>query len=151
MVASQLRSAGWVRTGYGAALIFYPGAVLGLVNGPTAPTGRAIVRVLGLREAGQALVCAPRPTSDVLKVGAVVDLVHAATMLALAARSTTWRRPALASAAIAASYAVITSHDAKRLPRVPDGPLQLTARTHATVLDRLLDLRDRTARTVVRW
>ncbi len=150
MAASQLRSQGWVRIGYAMVLLTRPGAVLQAVAGrPSGPRGRATVRVLGLREAGQALVCAPRPTAEVLKIGAAVDFIHAATMLALATSSTTWRRPALASAAVATTYAVISSRDAARLSPASEESLRPAARAGATPSDRLLDLRDRCARTVL--
>lgn len=144
-----MKAVAWARTGYGAFLFVWPG-VTGLVTRHRAGlAGRTVVRVLGVREVGQALVCAPRPTSDVRRLSAGVDLLHAATMLALATRSKTWRRPALASMAVAASFSVVALGSVGNSPRTTGTPLRLTTETRARQLDRLLDLRDRCARTVV--
>lgn len=145
-----MRAAGWLRTCYGATLFVWPGAATGLSAPPHVDlAGRTVVRVLGVREVGQALVCAPRPTAAVLRLGAGVDLVHAVTMLALATRSSTWRRPALASMTVAATFAAIALSDAGSSPRTAGAPLRLTTDAHARLLDRLLDLRDRCARALV--
>jgi NO-binding membrane sensor protein with MHYT domain len=104
-----------------------------------------VVRVLGLREAAQSLVSAPRPTAAVLRVGAGLDTLHAVTMLALATRSITWRRPALGSAVVAATFAVQALGDAQRLPPTTGASLRPIAGTAAG----LLDLRDRCALTVL--
>jgi hypothetical protein len=116
--AHYLKTAGWVRTVYGLALLARPGRLVELVaKRPTTSSERTLVRVLGLRETVQSLACAQRPTSAVLKVGAGVDALHATTMLVLAIRSAHWRRPALVSAAVAATYAVIAFTAAEEAPR----------------------------------
>jgi len=94
---------------------------------------------------GQALSI---PT-DVARVGAGLDTLHAVTMLALATRSSTWRRPALGSAVVAATFAVQALGDAQRLPPTTGASLRPIAGTAAGLLDRLLDLRDRCALTVL--
>ncbi len=117
--APSLTAGGWIRTGYGLALIAWPGTIVEFVAGRRATaTERALVRVLGLRETGQALVYAARPTPAVLSLGAGVDELHAATMLFLAARSASWRRPALVSAAVATTFAATASHAAGRARRL---------------------------------
>lgn len=145
-----MRARGWVRTCYGATLLVWPGAATGLgARGHVGLAERTVVRVLGVREAGQALVCAPRPTAAVLTLGAGVDVLHAVTMLALATRSATWRRPALASMTVAAGFAAIALSDAGSSPRATGAPLRLTTDAHAPLLDHLLDLRDRCASTLI--
>lgn len=140
----------WVRAGYGLVLAAFPGWVVGLLaRRNPGPTGRLVVRTLGLREAGQALAVMPRPTSAVLSVGAGVDVAHAGTMVWLAAQSTTWRRPALLSASLATTYAVATFVAASRTPGQTGAAPRPVAGAEASPLRRLLDLRDREALAVV--
>lgn len=65
-----------------------------------------IVRVLGARLLAQAAPEAIRPSRRLLRLGLVVDLTHAASMLAAARIWPRYRRAALASAASAAASAV---------------------------------------------
>lgn len=143
-----MRTASWIRTGYGTILFVWPRVATRLVASERVSlAGRTVVRVLGLREAGQALVCAPRPTADVLRLGAGVDVLHAATMLALATRGTKWRRPALISMAVAASFAAIALSEAGSVPRNTAGSLRTVGNTDVRLLDRLLKRRDQWARS----
>jgi hypothetical protein len=66
-----------------------------------------VIRVLGSRQVGQALVTYVAPEARVTVAGAVVDGIHALSMLGLAARSTRWRRPALVEAAAATGLSVL--------------------------------------------
>lgn len=144
---------GWTRASYGLVLITWPNAVGGLLTrGNISPTGRTVVRVLGVREAGQALICAPRPSAAVLRLSTGVDLLHAATMLAFALRATRWRRPALVSAAAAAGFAVVARRDAAQVPQVrrrTGEPLRLAGGVPSNSLERAVDLRDRLARRML--
>lgn len=145
-----MRAVGWARVGYGATLLVWPEIATWIIAPGDAGHGYdPVIRVLGVREAGQALVCAPRPTADVLRLSGGVDLVHAATMLALAARSTTWRRPALASMTVAAGFAALALSAAATSSDTDGTPLRPTTDGRARPLDRLLDLRDRWAGAVV--
>ncbi|HTS98533.1 MAG TPA: hypothetical protein VMI33_18135 [Streptosporangiaceae bacterium] len=76
-----------VRAGYGGALLIAPGLVIRLVTGePAGPRARAVARVLGARHLLQAaLTTAAGRSAPSLGIGAAVDLVHAASMAALAA------------------------------------------------------------------
>lgn len=141
---------GWVRAGYGTTLLVLPGPVFGLVARRRIDVQeRTVVRVLGMREVGQALVCAPRPSAAVLSLSAGVDAVHALTMLALVVRSPTWRRTALTSGVAASTFAALALRDVRGLPRpAADAPRSIaTVAPH--LLDRLLDLRDRYALRVL--
>jgi hypothetical protein len=60
-----------------------------------------VIRVLGARQLGQALLTILAPEAKVATAGAVVDGLHAVSMLGLATRSTPWRRPALVEAVVA--------------------------------------------------
>ncbi len=95
-----------VRACYGALLIAFPDRVARTIDEQQDGEGfRRIIRVLGAREVAQAVICWPQPTSALLKVGAGVDVIHAASMLGLAAMSRRWRRPALLSALTATIFA----------------------------------------------
>lgn len=72
---------------------------------PDAVTRRGI-RVLGVRDLVQSIVTTVAPSQGVVRAGFAIDLVHAASMLALAAADRRRRRPALTSAAIAGVLAV---------------------------------------------
>jgi hypothetical protein len=125
-----LMSAG--RALYGAALLGAPGPILAAVS-TVAPSrrDRAVARILGARHVAQALVSAAAVLAgrglagtgragrglagrrlagrgrDALAAGAVVDSLHAASMVGLAARTSTLRRAELADAAVASLLAVL--------------------------------------------
>ncbi len=64
-----------------------------------------VVRLLGGRQLGQALMMYLAPDVPVAAAGAVVDGIHAMSMVALALLSSRWRRAALAEAAMATALA----------------------------------------------
>lgn len=72
------------------------------------PTGRrrGVLRVLGARHLLQAAVTAWRPTPVVLAVGAATDVLHGASMAALAVADARRRGRAAADAVLAAVLAV---------------------------------------------
>jgi hypothetical protein len=65
----------------------------------------SIVRVLGARQLLQAAITARRPTRRALELGAAVDALHAATMVAGASANVGPRRLTIASAATASAFA----------------------------------------------
>jgi hypothetical protein len=75
------------RAGYGGALLIAPGPVIrAAAGGPDGPRVRAVARVLGARHLLQAaLTTAAGWSPESLWIGAAVDLLHAASMGALAA------------------------------------------------------------------
>ncbi|MCW2936348.1 MAG: hypothetical protein JWM19_7310 [Actinomycetia bacterium] len=95
------------RAGYGAALLCAPGPMIRLCTGQT-PSRRAnsVARVLGIRHLAQAAITAWAPGPDMATAGPVIDLLHAASMLALAAAGRPLRRAELADALVAATLAV---------------------------------------------
>jgi hypothetical protein len=98
---------GQLRAGLGAAQALFPGlASRLLVIQPLDRYSRGVIRVLGIRQVGQALVTGTQPSAAVLLLGAEVDAAHAASMIALALRSRRWRRAALADAMIASLFAL---------------------------------------------
>ena len=96
------------RAGYGAALCCAPGPMLRVEGGPGAaasPGARAVARILGGRHIVQAVLSATRPTPAVLAAGAGTDVLHAASMIALAALDRPRRRLGLSDSLIAAAFA----------------------------------------------
>jgi hypothetical protein len=90
----------------------------------------AVIRVLGARQLGQALVTLVRPTSALLVAGAAVDGLHAASMVALGSRRP-WRRAALIEATFGLCLAAGGARAAWVARRRP-GPSILGARAGAS-------------------
>jgi hypothetical protein len=96
------------RAGYGAALLCAPGPIIGVVTGrPPSRRARQVARVLGVRHLAQAAITALNPGPEVVALGVVVDLLHAASMFAFAAVAPDLRRAELADALAATSLAVV--------------------------------------------
>ena len=95
------------RAGYGAALLCAPGPMIGVVTGqPPGRRARQIARVLGARHLAQAAITVLNPGPEVVALGVVVDLLHAASMFAFAAAVPDLRRAELADALAATALAV---------------------------------------------
>jgi len=95
------------RAGYGAALLCAPGPMIGVVTGrPPSRRARQVARVLGVRHLAQAAVTALNPEAEVVALGVVVDLLHAASMFAFAAAVPELRAAELADALAATALAV---------------------------------------------
>ena len=104
---STLVRVGQLRAGLGAAQALFPGlASRLLVIQPLDRGSRGVIRVLGIRQVGQALVTGTQPSAAVLLLGAEVDAAHAASMVALALCSRRWRRAAVVDAMIASLFAL---------------------------------------------
>ena len=93
-----------VQLATGLATLVKPRAVVSALTpqGSAVPDTR-IVRVLGLRQAVQGAVGTINPTSEVLWAGAVVDALHALSLVPIIACSSRYRAAAGASAAMAAT------------------------------------------------
>lgn len=90
----------------GAGHLARPGwAARALTHRPMSRRARQVMRLLGVRHVIQAAVTRARPTRSVLAVGAVVDGLHAVSMLMLGVTRREWRGPALVDAAAAAALA----------------------------------------------
>jgi len=102
------RWASLIRAGYGAALIWRPGALLAARTG-SMPSRAACTtcRVLGVRHLLQAAICAAYPARWLVRAGVAVDLLHAASMVALAGGNARMRPAALADSAVASGFAAI--------------------------------------------
>jgi hypothetical protein len=95
-----------IRVGYGVALVFVPGTTILLATGrlPSRRT-RRVAQLLGARHLAQAALTAAAPRPGVLAAGALVDAVHATSMLLLAAVSRAGRSAALTDALAEAAFA----------------------------------------------
>ncbi len=92
---------------WGAALITVPGRILTRVHhGPAGGVDVAVARALGARHLVQAAVTATSAGRELLLLGALADLAHAASAVGLAAVDPSRRRAGLTETAIAAGFAL---------------------------------------------
>ena len=109
MTRRALGTAAWVAlAGWGTALAVRPATTVRAVCGGTPVPPPAVVRVLGVRQVLQSAVLLLRPSRPLATAAAMVDGLHAASMVAAALAWPRYRRPALTSAAVAAGAAVVT-------------------------------------------
>jgi len=103
-----------IRTCWGAALLIAPGAVLGaLPHQQIDRPARAFARILGVRHLAQAAIVSPQPTRGWILAGAVVDAIHASTMVALALLLPDRRRLALTNVVTAGAFAAAGLYEAR--------------------------------------
>ena len=98
------RFVGAVHALIGLVLLIAPRRVATLAGGPGGAPPNWVIRLLGVRMAGQAGFELSRPTPEVLAASAGVDGVHAASMLPVLL-SSRYRRAALLSAGVAVASA----------------------------------------------
>jgi hypothetical protein len=108
-----------IRAVIGVAHLLAPARSAPGAGGRLTTTGRRVVRVLGARQLTQAAITGRCPGRAVLWLGVEVDATHAATMLAVAACSRRYRRPALGNVAMAAAFAAAGALAARRAPVDP--------------------------------
>jgi hypothetical protein len=95
-----------LRGAYGVALCCAPATLIRLAGGAEAgPPARAVGRLLGARHIVQAAASAAFPAPLVLTLGAETDVLHSASMVALAVLSPPRRRLGLTDSLIAAGFA----------------------------------------------
>jgi hypothetical protein len=108
-----------IRGGYGVLQLASPTLVSGrLAHARLDARGQAVARPLGARQLAQALASGPVPGYPVLALGVEVDLLHAASMLALAFDGRR-RRAALADALIAGGFALAGALAARKAAQEP--------------------------------
>jgi hypothetical protein len=116
------------RAGYGAALLCAPGPMIRVCTRQSAsPRARRVAQVLGIRHLAQAAVTVWAPEPEVVAVGAVIDLLHAASMLGFAAAVGSLRRAELTDALIAATLAVAEPASMPPSSTAPYGSLRRSA------------------------
>jgi hypothetical protein len=105
---------------YGAVLLLASDRMIRLVSGrPADPRARVVVRLLGVRQVAQAVVTGVRPGPLPIALGAEVDVLHAASMLGVAAVARSQRRSGLVDATVASAFAVAGAALARRLGERP--------------------------------
>ncbi|MGO2542286.1 hypothetical protein ACT3TS_17145 [Specibacter sp. AOP5-B1-6] len=96
-----------IRIMVGLCQLVRPQLLYGAATGSQPPPGAVVVlRVLGARHFVQGLLLA-RAGRTWHRCGALVDLAHAATMVALACGDRRWRKPAALDAALASAFAAM--------------------------------------------
>ncbi|MEU8265552.1 SDR family oxidoreductase [Sphaerisporangium sp. NPDC049002] len=105
------------RAAWGLVLLTVPARVICALGGRRDRTVEIVARLLGARQLGQAAMSGLRPSRSLLVGGAVIDLVHAATALALGTVDDRWRRVALADAAIALGWSLNGLRDSTKTGR----------------------------------
>jgi hypothetical protein len=113
-VEARSRLIGALNLALGVVLLARPERVARGVAS-SVPPGRGWVRLLGARYVAQGAVQASMPKAEVLELSVVVDALHAASMLGMAAIRAEYRRPALLSAAVATGSAAVTWLQAQRM------------------------------------
>ncbi len=101
----------------GAVSLMRPYTVAGLVSGNGPTPDAAVVRILGGRQLLQGTAVLIRPAPLLVIGGLAVDVLHATSMLAAAVIRPGYRRPALASAAVAGTSAVGGALILRAVPR----------------------------------
>jgi hypothetical protein len=123
-VTPRIRASGVlpvVRGVANAVLVTHPGSVLRAVSTPAPRPARWVVRLLGARVVLQQVAVLAVPTRPLVLLGAAVDALHAASMVATALASPRYRRAAALSAATASGSAVLGLLTAPAAPPRPEG------------------------------
>ncbi len=113
--ATSARSIGAVNAVSGLALLIRPERVAETVATGRGVPASEVVRALGGRLTAQGALLMGRPRRRVVAVCAAIDLLHAASMYALAAADARYRRAALGSAAVATASGALTAVTARAL------------------------------------
>ncbi len=103
----------------GAGMAGAPAVVGRWSAGPGDPPPPVIVRILGAREVLQGVAVAVRPSRTVIGAGILVDVAHAATMVAGAVLLPRYRRPTVLSGLLALASAVAGAVVRRSTPRAP--------------------------------
>ncbi len=99
---------GLVRAAWGALLLADPGLPLRLGGGIDSPGVRTAERILGARHLVEALILSRDGKARPRRIVAGIDVLHALSMLILAAQSPRLRRDALLSAASASGLVALS-------------------------------------------
>lgn len=107
-----------LRTGVGVALTAFPGRISSAAVGrPVSTIACLFTRVVGVRHLTQAFLTVTVPELLTPSRGAVIDGLHGASTMLLAAASARYRRAALINTALAATFCglgVIHAHEQHR-------------------------------------
>lgn len=104
-----------LRTGVGAALTAFPDRIASAAEGrPASVIARRFTRVVGVRHLIQAVLTHTAPELLTPSGGAVIDGLHGATMMVLAAACPRYRRAAVINTVLAATFCglgVVGAHE----------------------------------------
>ncbi len=107
-----------LRTGVGAALTAFPDRIASAAQGhPASVFARRFTRVVGVRHLTQAALTLAAPELLTPSRGAVIDGLHGATTMLLAATSPRHRRAAVINTVVAATFCglgVVGAHQLSR-------------------------------------
>ncbi|MFZ0120700.1 MAG: hypothetical protein WAN20_06010 [Pseudonocardiaceae bacterium] len=127
-----------LRTGVGAALTAFPDRIASAAEGrPASVIARRFTRVVGVRHLTQAVLTLAAPELLTPSRGAVIDGLHGATTMLLAAACPRHRRAAVINTVLAATFCglgVVGAHEPCRGGAVtaePSAAHDTTARRHA--------------------
>lgn len=109
------RAIGAVQAGTGVALLTRPGPVIRTVTRSDSTQGTSVARLLGGRLIVQGVALAAFPTRGPLLAAGVVDLLHATSMIAVAAVRPDHRRGAVASALFASMTGSLSIATARKM------------------------------------
>jgi hypothetical protein len=116
------------RMAWGVLLAGAPDLVLTTLTGhPATRSQTHVLRVLGTRHVLQAGIELTRPTRGVIRTGAAVDLLHAATCAGAVVFLPPWRRAALVDGTGAVALAAGALSRARRRGDAPARPEQRDA------------------------
>jgi hypothetical protein len=136
----------FLRTGVGGVLTVFPDRVASVAEGrPAGAIARRFTRVVGVRHLTQAMLIFLAPELLTPSRGAVIDGLHGASTMLLAAASPGHRRAALINTVVAAAFCglgVLQGHEQRRggaakaeLPAAKDAPApRRTPRQEATLM-----------------
>jgi hypothetical protein len=102
------------RAAWGVLLIAAPGGLLRATGAADRRAARTTMRVLGVRHLAQAALSGLRPRRTTVGVGSLVDALHAASDVAIAAVDPRYRRIAVIDAGIAATWAWLGGREVTR-------------------------------------
>ena len=126
---APIRAVALLRAGVGAALTVFPGRVASAAEGrPAAPFARLFTRALGVRQLTQATFTLTAPQLFTPLRGTVIDGLHTASVMVLAAVSPRHRRAALMNAALAATFCglgVVGAHEQAHEQRVMERVMEM--------------------------
>ncbi len=109
------RALGAVHLGWGIACLAVPGRIAALAGTRDSGGGTTFVRILGGRHIAAGLGILAIPTGTVVHLAAVVDAIHATTMVGWAVDDRRERGPAAVNAAAAAGWSVAGRLVARRM------------------------------------
>lgn len=111
------RGLGAAHLGWGIACLAVPRQIAALAGTQGRSGGALFVRILGGRHLAAGLGVLAVPTGAVVHLTAVVDAIHAATMVGWAVDDRRERGPAAVNAAVAAGWSVAGRLVARRMER----------------------------------